>query len=83
MPPLITVAIPADNRPEELSALLDAVQAQEGVRFDLLAAPLEVLGDAQGWVRALRCIRMARRTASRATPSWPAPSTPWSCPRRS
>ena len=31
---------------------------QEGVRFELLAAPLEVLGDEEGWVRALRCIRM-------------------------
>ncbi len=30
----------------------------EGIRFDLLVAPLEVLGDEAGWVRALRCIRM-------------------------
>ena len=47
MPPLITVAIPADNRPEELSALLDAVQAQEGVRFDVLVV------DAAGAVRRI------------------------------
>ena len=31
---------------------------QEGIRFDLQVAPLEVLGDEAGWVRALRCIRM-------------------------
>ena len=31
---------------------------QEGIRFDLQVAPLEVLGDETGWVRALRCIRM-------------------------
>jgi len=31
---------------------------QEGVRFDLLVAPVEVLGDDKGWVRALRCVRM-------------------------
>jgi len=46
---------------EELPARREEVHhaEQEGVRFDLLAAPLEVLGDEQGWVRALRCIRMA------------------------
>ncbi len=32
---------------------------EEGVRFELLAAPVEVLGDESGWVRALRCVRMA------------------------
>ena len=31
---------------------------QEGIRFDYLVAPVEVLGDAAGWVRALRCVRM-------------------------
>jgi glutamate synthase (NADPH) small chain len=31
---------------------------QEGIRFDLLVAPVEVLGDEAGWVRALRCVRM-------------------------
>jgi glutamate synthase (NADPH/NADH) small chain len=30
---------------------------QEGIRFELLTAPLEVLGD-NGWVTGLRCIRM-------------------------
>jgi glutamate synthase (NADPH/NADH) small chain len=30
----------------------------EGVRFDFLVAPVEVLGDENGWVQALRCIRV-------------------------
>ncbi|HEY7523745.1 MAG TPA: NADPH-dependent glutamate synthase [Candidatus Limnocylindrales bacterium] len=32
---------------------------QEGVRFELQVAPVEVLGDEAGWVRGLRCVRMA------------------------
>jgi glutamate synthase (NADPH/NADH) small chain len=31
---------------------------QEGVRFELLTAPLRVLGDDQGWVTGLQCRRM-------------------------
>ena len=31
---------------------------EEGIVFDLLTNPVEVLGDEKGWVRALRCIRM-------------------------
>jgi glutamate synthase (NADPH/NADH) small chain len=31
---------------------------QEGIEFELLAAPLEILGTDKRWVRALRCIRM-------------------------
>ena len=31
---------------------------EEGIIFDLLTNPVEVLGDEKGWVRALRCIRM-------------------------
>ena len=31
---------------------------EEGVRFELLTAPLEVLGDDEGWVTGLRCMRM-------------------------
>ena len=31
---------------------------QEGIAFELQAAPLEVLGDEQRWVKGLRCIRM-------------------------
>ena len=30
---------------------------QEGVRFELLVAPVEVLGDPQRWVTGLKCIR--------------------------
>ncbi|MCC6831059.1 MAG: FAD-dependent oxidoreductase, partial [Thermoleophilia bacterium] len=45
---------------DELPARREEVHhaEQEGVRFELLTAPLEVLGDAGGWVRALRCGRM-------------------------
>lgn len=45
---------------DELPARREEVHhaEQEGVRFELLAAPLEILGDEEGWVRALRCIRM-------------------------
>jgi glutamate synthase (NADPH) small chain len=31
---------------------------QEGIRFELLAAPVEVLGNPQRWVTGLKCIRM-------------------------
>ena len=31
---------------------------QEGIVFDMLTNPVEVIGDERGWVRALRCIRM-------------------------
>lgn len=31
---------------------------QEGVQFEFLTAPVEVLGDEKGWVSGLRCIRM-------------------------
>jgi glutamate synthase (NADPH/NADH) small chain len=31
---------------------------QEGIRFELLAAPVEVLGNAQHWVTGLKCVRM-------------------------
>jgi glutamate synthase (NADPH/NADH) small chain len=45
---------------EELPARREEVHhaEQEGVRFELLAAPTEVLGDESGWVRAVRCMRM-------------------------
>ena len=32
--------------------------AEEGIIFDMLTNPVEVLGDEKGWVRALRCIKM-------------------------
>lgn len=31
---------------------------EEGIIFDLLTNPVEVIGDEKGWVRALKCIRM-------------------------
>ena len=31
---------------------------QEGIRFEMLAAPVEVLGNPQRWVTGLKCIRM-------------------------
>ena len=45
---------------DELPARAEEVHhaEEEGVRFELLTAPLEVLGDEDGWVRGLRCIRM-------------------------
>ncbi len=32
--------------------------AEEGIIFDMLTNPVEILGDERGWVRALKCIRM-------------------------
>ena len=32
--------------------------AQEGIIFDMLTNPVEILGDEKGWVRAIKCIRM-------------------------
>jgi len=45
---------------DELPARIEEIHhaEQEGVRFEFLAAPVEVLGDEQGWVRGVRCIRM-------------------------
>ncbi|HEX8938793.1 MAG TPA: NADPH-dependent glutamate synthase [Candidatus Limnocylindrales bacterium] len=45
---------------DELPARVEEVHhaEQEGVRFEFLVAPLEVLGDEQGWVTGLRCQRM-------------------------
>lgn len=31
---------------------------EEGVRFELLANPIEILGDERGWVSGVKCIRM-------------------------
>jgi glutamate synthase (NADPH/NADH) small chain len=45
---------------DELPARAEEVHhaEQEGVRFDFLVAPLEVVGDDERWVTGLRCIRM-------------------------
>jgi glutamate synthase (NADPH/NADH) small chain len=46
---------------EELPARVEEVRhaEEEGVRFDFLVSPLEILGDDDGWVRGLTCQRMA------------------------
>ena len=45
---------------EELPARLEEVHhaEEEGIRFELLVAPLRVLGNAEGWVTGLACQRM-------------------------
>jgi glutamate synthase (NADPH/NADH) small chain len=45
---------------DELPARAEEVHhaEQEGIRFEFLVAPLEVLGDDAGWVSGLRCQRM-------------------------
>jgi glutamate synthase (NADPH/NADH) small chain len=45
---------------DELPARAEEVHhaEEEGIRFELLTAPVEVLGDDEGWVRGLRCERM-------------------------
>ncbi len=44
----------------EMPARIDEVHhaEQEGIRFEFLTAPVEILGDQQGWVRGVRCLRM-------------------------
>jgi glutamate synthase (NADPH/NADH) small chain len=44
----------------ELPARIEEVQhaEEEGIRFEFLTAPVEVLGDEKGWVSGLKCIRM-------------------------
>jgi glutamate synthase (NADPH/NADH) small chain len=44
----------------ELPARLEEIHhaKEEGVRFQFLTAPVEVVGDAEGWVSGLRCVRM-------------------------
>lgn len=45
---------------EELPARLEEIHhaKEEGIQFRLLNNPVAVLGDDQGWVKALRCIKM-------------------------
>ncbi len=45
---------------KELPARVEEVHhaKEEGIEFAMLTNPVEVLGDDQGWVRAIRCIRM-------------------------
>ena len=46
---------------EEMPARIEEVKhaEEEGVVFNLLTNPIEVLGDENGWVRAVRCQKMA------------------------
>ena len=44
----------------ELPARLEEVHnaIEEGIQFQMLTNPIEVLGDERGWVRGVRCVRM-------------------------
>jgi len=45
---------------EQMPARIEEVAhaEEEGIKFDFLTAPVEVLGDKEGWVKAIKCIRM-------------------------
>jgi glutamate synthase (NADPH/NADH) small chain len=45
---------------KELPARVEEVHhaKEEGVKFEFLTNPVEILGDENGWVRGIRCIRM-------------------------
>ena len=45
---------------EELPARVEEVHhaKEEGIIFDLLTNPVEILGDEKGWVNGIRCVRM-------------------------
>lgn len=45
---------------KELPARVEEVHhaKEEGIEFQMLTNPVEVLGDDQGWVRGIRCVRM-------------------------
>ncbi|MCP4710946.1 MAG: NADPH-dependent glutamate synthase [Planctomycetes bacterium] len=45
---------------EQMPARVEEVHhaAQEGIRFEMLTSPVEILGDEQGWVEGMKCIRM-------------------------
>jgi glutamate synthase (NADPH) small chain len=44
----------------EMPARIEEVHhaEQEGIVFQMLTNPVEILGDEKGWVRAIRCVRM-------------------------
>ncbi|MBO7355051.1 MAG: NADPH-dependent glutamate synthase [Lachnospiraceae bacterium] len=46
---------------EELPARVEEVHhaKEEGIIFDLLTNPTEILGDENGWVKGIRCVKMA------------------------
>lgn len=45
---------------EELPARREEIHhaKEEGIIFDLLANPVEIIGDEKGWVKGMKCIRM-------------------------
>lgn len=45
---------------EELPARVEEVHhaKEEGIIFDLLTNPVEIIGDDKGWVKAIKCIKM-------------------------
>ena len=45
---------------EELPARVEEVHhaKEEGIIFDLLTNPVEIIGDDKGWVKAIRCVKM-------------------------
>jgi glutamate synthase (NADPH/NADH) small chain len=45
---------------KEMPARIEEIHhaEDEGIRFEFLTAPVEVLGNAEGWVTGLKCIRM-------------------------
>ena len=45
---------------KELPARVEEVHhaKEEGIRFEMLTNPIEVIGDSEGWATALRCVRM-------------------------
>lgn len=45
---------------DELPARVEEVHhaKEEGIIFDLLTNPIEILGDENGWVKAIKCIKM-------------------------
>jgi glutamate synthase (NADPH) small chain len=55
-----TVSIVYRRTKAEMPARVEEVHhaEEEGIQFELLAAPLEILGNDKRWVSGLRCIRM-------------------------
>ena len=45
---------------EELPARIEETHhaKEEGIVFDVLCNPIEIIGDEKGWVKAMRCVRM-------------------------
>lgn len=45
---------------EEMPARIEEAHhaKQEGIEFEMLTAPVEVLGDENNWVKAIKCVRM-------------------------